>query len=318
MKKIVLVPLLGLPTLALLILASTYLIPVRESSLDKIKWTTFPQLISIHDVTREGRQGLLLERLKDGKEQFIAGDWKSSYSAQGDLMLVGKFPEGYSSTTGQHLYMVKNDKIFSVPLDKLEKTVTSVQISYNQAYLLFGMQDGDKTAFCVMEWAQQGPAECPAINAENISKGRWNPDNGHELLAITASGTIYSVDPWEKGIAEPKEITADNNLKLHSQAEKILTDEREPAGNETTAPTHKTFLRIFNLALIHDSSGWSIHRVPVTSTLYWLNDGSHLLIKEPDRIGIYELASRSYTGLLSETNIGEKEITYRNKADKAL
>lgn len=294
------------------------MIPVRESSLDKIKWTTFPQLISIHDVSREGRQGILLERLKDGKEQFIAGDWKSSYTAQGDLMLVGKFPEGYSSTTGQHLYMVKNDKIFSVPLDKLDKPVTSVQISYNQAYMLFGMQDGDKTNFCVMEWAQKGPADCLAINAENVTKGRWNPDNGHELLAQTASGTLYSVDPWEKGMAEPKEITVENNPKLHRQAEKILRDDPELDQNEISTPEHKTFLHIYNLAFIRDSSGWSVHRVPVTSTLYWLNDGAHLLIKEPDRIGIYELASRSYTGLLSETNIGEKKITYRNKADKAL
>ncbi len=318
MKKTVLIPIVALPIIAVLVLASTYLIPVHDSILSKITWKSMPQLISINDMEREGHKGLLLKRLKDGKEQFIAGNWKTSYTSQGNVLIVGEFPEGYSSTTGQHLFMVKNDKIMSVKLDNVTGTVVSVEESPNQAYLYFVTKDGEKNGSCMMDWIKAGQPDCLPIKVADITKARWESGQGHELVVQNASGTYFSVDPWENGLQEPKTISPDEDKKRLDQARKLLTDARELKDEESGTKKPKTYLRIFDLAFIHDGAGWSVHRVPRISSLYWLNDGEHLLIKEASKLGLYEPATRTYVNLLTEEGIGSKDVTYRNKSNREL
>jgi hypothetical protein len=292
-------------------------LPTSQTSLDKLKWKSESQLIALTAASREGRRGILFIRLKDAKEQFIAGEWTAHFQDWGDVMAVGRFPPGYSSSTGQRLYAVKGDKILGLSLEKLAPVV-GVQESRNQAYLLMETRDGQKSGFCIMEWLKSRNPDCLPIRVENAVQSKWDRLAEHELIMRTASGTIYSVDPWEHGLESPKLISPDDDRRKFERARALLAEKTPPSGNLTSSPVKRKIARFLNLAIISDARGWSVHHVPLFSTLGWLKDGEHLLVKEQNRLGIYETATRSYAPLLREDGIGEKKMSYRNDRDLSL
>lgn len=291
--------------------------PSRLVRLGDLKWQAVPPLVFVNGEQREQRRGLLVIRVKDAKEQFVAGDWQADYGADGSLLAFGRFPTGYASTAGQHFYLIQAGGVQGTGLDRVQDEVTSAQLNSNGAYLLLGTSTAAGQDFCVLEWKSAVTPDCLRARGERLVKAEWDPASDHQLAALTASGQLLLVDLWEHGLADPKPVTAEAAPALHRRLAALLAD-RASTPASLAAAGHRSFRTFLGLLLIKDSRGWSVHRRPLGSTLGWLDDGDHLLVKQRDSLGIYEVSSRSYAPLLDEPAVGDRTVGYRNGGDRRL
>ncbi|GEM_PF-2662153 len=301
MKKVSLISLIsGLVLSSGAYIAFIVAFPLKNNELKDLTWDTRSPMIAFNNIHREDKDGLLILRLTDGKEQFIAGDWNTSFNTTGDILALGEFPPGYSSTTGQHLYAIQEgSRISSIQLKELNGKAISVKESDNKAYFLLEMKKDSETSFCIIEWEKVPPSGCKLIQLPAIQSAEWDISSDHIVIAQTASGTVYQIDPWNQGIEKPQPIEASKTESALAQ----LNKDKNPSEK-------KALYHVLNVVVFKTGKTWKIHRVPWFASVNWL-DKEHFLITQKDRQSIYELKTNSIASLISDKDIGTKTPSYR-------
>lgn len=269
-----------------------------------------PPLIAIPDETREGHTGLLFVRLQDAKEQFIAGTWDESFTDAGDTFAFGTFPPGYSSSTGQQMYAIRGGtKIYSIDLKGMNGTVWSVDESKNLAYLAVSLAGSHGPSVCVSDWSGTDKPTCDAARAPGLVKSVWDPASDHILVSEDASGTIYAMDMWNNGLVSSTKLLAGSTSTEYARLSSLFNP---------PPPKEPDMWKLGDFLVVDDAGQWSLHRVPSGAKLGWLDDGAHLLVKQADHVGVYDLKTSRYAPVLDESGIGLKRIVYRHGKTVAL
>ena len=305
----------GLVIIGLLISAHVwYLSQLSQVNLPSLTWQTVPNIIAIQDSDRENHQGILFIKLADGAEQFIAGDWKTSFADSGNVYAFGEFPPNYSSQTGEQLYLIAQDgKIYDIELTSSDPII-SIQENRKASYLLIEIKSSQGKIFCVAELNFEKNLECEQINLDSEGLGLWNPQEEHQAVVKNNQGKIFTLDPWD-----PKLERIDPQDQREKYNELLALFEKQNQHQANTVDS-KSFWKIANLVITKDSNqGWSFSPVPIFSKISPLADGEHLLIKESDQLSVLEPATHLLAPVLAEDKIGTKKIQFRNSGfDQSL
>lgn len=310
---VIILGLLGIGFLAL------FFFPLPTRSLDKLVWKASSYLIAIPHADREGKEGTLFLRVKDGKEQFMSGQWSVFYASNDSVYLYGSFSiDEAVSSTGLHLYNIYGgDKIYDIPLEHVSGSIVSTQENGIGTYVLLGSTSGTRTQYCLMTHLESKVPLCPTIGLPDVKNALWNPEKEHELVLQTASGTLFTVDPWEKEEGSPRAVTSDTDPKRLEQLSALF---QVPAVDPRVSPgsDKKTLHTFLNLALVTDAHGWTLHWLPPGADVAWYFDADHFLVKESNRISLYDLKSRMFSTLLEEKGVGKKSLLFHNETDHEL
>lgn len=320
MKKFVLISLALAAAVAGGFLAFRFYLSPKSLSLEQLKWENAPPIVAFNDVKRTDLSGLLFLRLKDGKEQFIAGGWHAFFRSPSDVLSLGEFPLGYSSSTGQYLYILDGgERLYGVSLDRFKERVSSVRLNQNNAYLLFKTQNDGTIGFCVAEWQKIVHPDCKPIRVSEMRKAMWDPASDHTAVVQTATGTLYRADPWNNGMEHPQMIDPDKEAVQIATLNKLFSEPVKSDSDGTAILKPQIVWRFLDFVVIREHKTWSVLRPPQGSSLAWLDDGEHLLVTQADRLSVYEIKTRSIATLISDKDIGTKTLSsYRNKSQTAL
>lgn len=272
--------------------------PIALVDLAAIRWETVPNTVSLFPAQREGREGILFIRLKDGKEQFIAGNWKAHSAPSGSVYTFGEFPQGYSSSTGQQLYAIKlSNVIQKIDLGGVTGTIVSVDENPRGTYLLMSMLKDGEQSFCVIE---QGDASsvtgCQRLSIDHLVQGVWHPTKDHELLLRDAQGVEYVFDPWEDEKTRIRRIDPDSNPKEYLDIQNIFQGD-----SHGSAFQDRPLQSFLNLLMVSSGATRSYYHVPLFSRVMWLRDGHHLLVKRGQALFVMDLSARSTALVLDES-----------------
>lgn len=241
-----------------------------------------------------------MTRIKDAKEQFIAGTWNVNFAKNGDVYAFGKFPAGYASTTNQSMYRIsQNGKIYPISLTNIHGKVTAVQENKNGAYLFIEMNTASSTSFCLLENFQTEIPKCKQLNVGGIARGLWNPKSEHELVVMTSTSTLYTLDVWEND-HKPKQIKADSDKEAFNELSALFQ-------NKAKDPI--SYWHLFSLLIVKDGKKIALYRVPPLSKITPLVDKQHFLVQDNSGLAIYERSSRTLTRLMREPNADKKHVT---------
>lgn len=285
----------------------------QEVDLAGLRWDIEPNMIALQDMERENNRGLLFIRLKDGKEQFIAGNWQADFSDSGNVYAFGEFPDGYFDQTGQQIYaVIDGRKVIDINLDNLaDKKIVSIQENPAGTYLFIEASSDSSTIYCLTEGVGGGRRECQQLSIlTSVSQGLWNPNQPRELVIKTKDGAIVVHDPWEKDphLVSPVE-EPERYIELAS-----LFDRPMPKANKINAKDEEfRYWQFLNLMMIKDADSWRFFKTPFGARLAWLIDGQHLLLKEADGLGVIEYGTDKIAPVLRE-NISDKKVELRNQS----
>lgn len=314
---------LALSALVVLLLAAAletviyFRLPLQEIPLDKIQWTINPYLVALGPIKRDGNAGLLLLRVRDAKEQLLAGEWLTNFGSRGNVYTFGSLPGEQASTTKRIYDFEENDKILPLLVKKKEEKIVSVQENRRGTYLFIEMRSDKRTVFCLLERLAGQEQDCIDLTVGSATEGRWNPAVDQELALSDKKGNIWSVDPWaEKD--RIRGIDRVNDAAHYRELAAIFENKLSPDAGVTTSPSAKKVWTFLNFALVRGPKDWSVYRIPLWAQAGWLSDGEHLLIKERSRLSILELKTRSLATLLTDPQIGQATAFFRADSDKKL
>lgn len=296
--------------LILLIILPPLIFPFHAINLQDLKWTKASALLAVYDIQRDGKPGLLFLRLKDGKEQFIIGNWQVDYSDIGNAFVYGEPIIGEPDKVGQQIYVIENAaQLFHLQLLKAKNPIVSIQENPAQTYLAIETRSDHSSAYCIIEKISNKPQSCAQLNVQGtITQGRWNPKKERELVLKTETEEIYVRDAWDIKV---KHIEASTDPALYQE----LTALFNPVDKEHTLIAFEgtySFKRWLNFILIRHEKGWQLQRIPIFSKIDWLVDSRHLLVKTRNQLAILELTTGNLAPLLQEPGLGEKMIEFRN------
>lgn len=281
----------------------------RDVPLSALHWERPPVLLTVSDVQRNGQSGSLLVRPTDGKEQFLPGAWRLSFSESG----VYAFPESSSSADRpeQRLYFFEgNEHIREITINNLPGSLRSVRESPSRTHLVLEVTKEFSTIFCVTERFGTAPPACQQLGVGAVAESVWNPAQDRELVIRTETGSILTFDPLEK---KPRFVDAKTDHARHEELSRLF--QRHPAregGSAGAGGPSRAFRRFLNLVFVLDKQGnRRVARVPLGARVALFGDDEHLLAVQPGRLDIIELSSRSRSPLARERGIGSGTVRYR-------
>lgn len=293
------------------------------ADLKDLNWKKDPGNIVISDIYRNESdrnkfyKGILALNLRDGKEQFIAGDWKVNLTNKGNIFAYGKFPAGYSDQKSQQLYYIlQAGNIYNIDLNGNRGDITFAAENDAGNYMALKMTKGNSDTFCV--------SPTPGIDKEpscflqfqslsHASKGLWNPDQDHELVIKNSANTFYTYDPLKD--SHPQRVDP------KSESFQRLDDLLKKGGNMYSLKSEesKKLYSFLNFVITRETTGWSLFRIPLSAKTARLADREHLLIKERNQLSIVELGTRKKSILLKELAIGKKPLQFhKDEFDEVL
>ncbi len=317
MKRTYFSVLLSIPVVLAAIVLGELFLPVPSKPFTQLNWRSASYtLIAISDVKRKGENGTLLLRFNDGLEQFMRGDWKVFFPSNSSVYLYGSAPETQTaSSTKPLLYnFIYAKSIYSVPIDSISGPIISVEENKDATYLAIGFSTGTQTQYCLAEHLNAQKPGCVSLLTPGIEQVKWDTDTKHELVLRTASGSLFTVDPWEKEEASPKPVIAEKDSTRLEKLDRLFY---VPLADSAVSPGRGTRMlnRFLNLVIISDEKGRTVHRLPFGAAASWFLDDSHLLIKETNTLSVYDIESRILYPLIAENGIGSKTILFDKNFD---
>lgn len=304
-KKIMLTAALCITLIAIFFVVSKLLIPITSVTLSEMHWKEVNNFIAIKDVSREGQPtGILFINLRDGKEQFIAGQWEVNFGNSENMYVFGEFPDGFSKQTGQQMYLLEGKRnIYDIEMKNLPGRLVAVEENPLSTYLFLTMTTTTRTSFCILERAELHNPECLQLDIPAISKGKWHPKKDHELVIKTTNEAIYIYDPWG---GKPKEISKKQSPDEYEKLTSFFTVK------ENNHTKEWQIIKYGTIVVSHFKNKRFISRVPLFSNIIQLPSEQHLLIKEKNKLSILKISDNKQTILLEEKNIGTKKIIWHD------
>lgn len=281
--------------------------PLRPLTLTMVRWQSPPTVAAVINTVRKGEKGLLLLRLKDGKEQFVIGSWNVNFAPSGNSFVYESFPLFVTPPENQTLYAMEGaERISIVKMTNMKGAIVSVQENPAHTYLFIETKGDKVTTYCIVRKLSDGKPVCQEINIRGtVASGLWNPHKERELVIKTEGGEIYAHDPWEK---KPEKIDVSADAARYRTLDGLFRNTGQPT--PTTMVYNGVpyrFWKVGPVLFVHGAE-WSIHRVPLFSNLSWLVDATHLLVQEKDSLSIMDLSLHGKALLLLEPGVGKKKI----------
>lgn len=283
----------------LLIVAAVSLIAVNvlfsytNVPLSELHWNQPPSVIALSPMKRNEKEGMLLVRIRDGKEEFFPGDWETNFSETGNVFVFQQSDASASSENKQTVYYVQGgEKIQIITLAKLAGRILSIQENPSSTYLLISMFTGKSMQYCVAERVGEKGYECKQLGVPGVSNGIWNPEKEHEVIIQTRVGDIVRYDPWKK---KPESIF--QGSQEYPKLAAYFTNDKNPQTIDS-GESRRTYFRLFNVLLVKNEKNWSLYRIPVISDISWLADSGHLLVKDTSGLSIIELNGKKQVYIL--------------------
>jgi hypothetical protein len=139
----------------------------------------------------------------------------------------------------------------------------------------------------------------------------WHPEKERELVMfVFKTSNIYTYDALSM---KPVLISFEEEPELYSRYNDLFSPEMDERFVIAVDGGRRLF-RIFHFVWIEaDTTGdrW-IYSVPVSSSVRWLADGNHLLVKGRDRLEVLEVDTGKLTPFLYEDGIREKKVVLSN------
>ena len=268
--------------------------PAHVSYTD-LHWEQPPGLIALNPVKKNNERGLLFLRLRDGEEQFLAGEWKTNFTPYGNVFVYGYAPNSATEKKQILYYIESGERISRITIKNQPGEIVAVQENPKTSYLFIEFTNNKRTSFCLVErYGSTGNTNCKQLDVSTIARGAWNPNAERELVIKIAGDEIYTFDPWEK---RPVKISSKN--PHYSELKNVFT--RQPNADSS----HQgIFQHSFSTILaVKEKSTIRFFRIPKSAQTTWLTDKNHILLKTKNEAGILELSTNKYVPI--ELNSGQ-------------
>lgn len=275
-------------------------IRIAQVTYADLHWDNAPGLIALSPSQKNGETGLLFIRLRDGKEQFLAGNWKMDFTSYGNTFIYG-YPPTFSKENKQQLYYIESgEKISRVDIVNQPGEIKTIQENPQTSYLFIEFSDDKNSSFCIVERYGSGDTSCKQLDVTKISRGVWNPKKERELVIKTSASELYTFDPWEK---RPIKISSSDS---QFGALSALFESAKPQ------PVLQNILQFtfLNVLIVKEGSKFQFFRVPFNAKTAWLIDTDHILFKEKNASGILERSTKKYVPLFYDTKNTSPTITF--------
>lgn len=280
----------------------------KRAPIDHLAWGEPPGMIALAGARREGRSGILFVKLRDGKEQFIAGDWNASFTDQGNIIAFGSFPMNYSEQIGQQIYYIGyGSRINDIQLNTIQGKIFGVTENRKATYLLVQARLAQSTFFCVAERVVKNQTPCVPVGGEN-SIAAWNPDHDREIVIKNPDGSLFLFDPWENELIS---FDSEKDPEQTKSLTALLAQQEDPFVIQTDHG-EKRMRQIGNIVIIRGGKSVSWVRVPFGATARFIRDDNHLLVKEDHQLSVVERSSKKVSVILKDRDIAEKDVIFRN------
>lgn len=275
-------------------------------TLTALNWALPEQFVSISPIVREGNTGVLMVRLSDGAEQFIAGDWQVNFAPSGNVYAFGYFPEGYSQQTGQQVYLIQPGSVSDIAVTGFTGTITSISENTAGTHLLLEVTEDDNVKiYCLAARVDNQSPTCTQINVPDGGLAQWNPLAEHEVVIQNAVGQLLLFDPEQTGEqAGFREVTADDVATY--QTLQALFSESKP----NVSLFNSIIYQIGNIALVRRPSGWTIVRVPWFARVALLSDQRHLIAISDRTIMVIDPETKQASQLLPNDNVTAVQVNF--------
>ena len=302
-----------LSLLLLLGISTFFLTKVQNIEYEEIIWDSAPKKIAITDVTREEKEGTLVVRLIDGKEQFFFGSWNASFGRSDNVFIFGS-EEGNTDeekNEDQAIYHIgTDDRIKQIRVKKELGEIQNVVQDETLSYLIIEFFNKNTSGICVTPYDDSENIKCSKIIIYGDIESKWNPENTHEALFQNTSDesqkVYYSIDMWE----EDSFRTHDSESERYSEIANYFNEKRE---NDLDEKIY-TFL---NLAFIKNKNGYSIQQVPKNSSVDFFTDSNHLIIKTNNEVLVQEVSTKKRALLYNIPRAQEKNILFKGLATQS-
>lgn len=267
-----------------------YTLKLTLVPLSEIFWSDSTPFLAVSPLQRENNNGIVVIRLTDGAEQFIAGDWKINFSEQGNAYVFGYFPDGYSQQTGQQLYLITPDAVTDITVSGLDGIISSVQENTLGTYILLEITNDDARYYCLTEHISTESPICTQINVPDGGMAVWNPLADHEVVIQNSVGQILLYDPWNPGFREVFSIDSEQFTSFIE-----LFEPTKQIGLDSTFPQIYGFA---NVALVRQNESWQLIHIPWFAQVYFIFDQQHLLAVTEDTVMIIDIQAKTYSEIL--------------------
>ncbi len=273
----------------------------RPVALADIPWSQTPPLFALSDIRRNAHKGVLFLRLKDAKEQFFPGEWKTFPGEVGDTFLFGTLPPGVPGAGERRLYIFSGDTIRGItPPEDNKMGVSDIRENSKKTHFFIQLLGDDASFYCILPVDISGKHQCQKINLNKKSEARWLPDQDKEDIAVLTEKKemfSYTLSTNTFRFIDPKKES-----ELHERMLSLFRTENDDA-------EQRRFWRLLNLLIIRDAQKWSAYRIPWnTRTVDLFSDGDHLLIRTPKELKILELSSRLIAPLIKDDALDTASI----------
>lgn len=292
----------------------------ETAKLSDLRWAkNAPTFVIEKEAAKKAYTGPLFIRLRDGKDQFIAGNWDLSFD-ESNIFAYGNFAKStstadatstsiFSPTTGPYVLRIDEDAIAILEQKKLNGKALSGINSLNGSYIGLTIDSKDHP-FCVIETtADQKDRPCIDVPVDQTDEVAWNPMVDHEIVTRSATGSIATIDLWDGSAMHKNVLTRVDNQKKYD----TLTHAFPAKQDEQTK-----IQRAMGVTAIRNEKGWHFFRLPSDARVTMLSDENHLLIQEKNDLQILEISTKKIAPLYHEDGIGQKEILSPHSSASSL
>lgn len=289
----------------------------EKTELASITWEQPPNVILIPNGERESNGGILFIRLRDGKEQFIAGTWNVSFSDYGNVIVYGSSTNKDEQAPLQTIYYIQDgENIFPLSTKQLPKNITEIRENRRTTYLAIEAlaDQRDASRVCLLERLSERLERC--FDDSRGVKARWNNTRDQELI-LKMGDDLYRYDPWER--AQTKVLPEENRENYEallalfdaSKTNNAFPWFRQEA-QRTTLSAPPLFLLFSGTKKTPLTKKIHLFYIPPLARLQWITDTNHLLIKHGGGLGVIELSTRRYAPILTGGGIKQNPVFFKN------
>lgn len=264
---------------------------IAQASFTDLHWSKTPGLIVLSPSQRDGKTGLLFIRLRDGKEQFLAGNWKADFTPYGNVFVYGYPPSDMDENKQQLYYIESGEKISHIDIKNSPGAISAVQENPKASYLFIEFTNDTSTSFCIIERYGPQDTDCKQLDVTQVSQGKWNPTKERELVIKTSTHELYTFDPWEK---RPIKI---NSSDSNYQTLTALFEQGKP---QLSVKQTMQFA-FLNILAIKEGPLLQLFRIPFGAQTAWIIDTDHILFKAHNAIGVIERSTKKFVPLFYDT-----------------
>lgn len=262
--------------------------------LQKMHWKKQPSIIFLSPVVKNNKQGAMLVRVSDGKENFLPGDWNVSFADTGTTYIF----------SGAKIYSI-NDSEKIIPLELPHKGAVIEEIIENKEGNFIAIKYSDSknsNKYCIMPKGLllgEKPILCAEIGVtDGEGWGMWHPEEDAVFLFKNSKQEFYI---WNDFSKKPTFIDKDLSAELYATVRNYFSNDRR-----LTKPKG---INLFGIIIFKNKKGESVFiRKSFRASAGFIQDASHIWMHDADTLFIYDLEKKVRSRLFTSPDIRYAQV----------